>query len=128
MADGDTPAGGWVDLCLTFADAGLSVPPVPEGHRKLLIKQHDWFWSSRPDVDSFQMYRFEYVKELLTGSVDDYSAISHQGHGVNSYGLNVSIVQGRLAIIFQHGWGGVYSNPMKDLTAITACFSKCASC
>ena len=38
MADGDEPAVGWVDLYLTFADAGSSVPPIPEDQRQLQMR------------------------------------------------------------------------------------------
>lgn len=122
MSDGGLASISWVDLCLTFANAGLSAPPIPMDHRDLLVKQHEWFWSTRPDVEPFKMYFFEYVEELLTGHVNNYSAISHIGHGINSYGLNVSIVKAPIAVIFQHLWGGVYSTTTRNVADIAACF------
>lgn len=43
-----------------------------------------------------------------------YAAVSHAGHGVNSYGLNVYIVTDDIAVFVQHGWGGVYADPAKE--------------
>jgi hypothetical protein len=99
------------------------VPPIPEAHRKELSHLYEWCWSTRDDIVAGNMYRFRYVDELLSGYVADYTAVSHSGHGINSYGLNVSIVTGPLALVFQHSWGGGYSNPTNDLIEIAACFS-----
>jgi hypothetical protein len=117
-------AKGWVDLCLTFGNAGLSVPPIPKDHRERLIAHGEWFWSTRAGINSFEMYRFSYAKEILDGPVDDYSAVSHSGHGVNSYSINVSIVKAPLAVIFQHSWGGIYSNPVMEFAKIATCFAE----
>jgi hypothetical protein len=58
-------AKGWVDLCVTFGDEGLSVPPIPKDHRERLIACGKWFWSTRPDIDTLTMYRFLYAKEIF---------------------------------------------------------------
>ena len=65
---------------------------------------------------------FDYVQEILNGNVDDYSAVSHCGHGANSYGLNVTVVRAPLALTFQHLWGGVYTNPLTANVEIAASF------
>jgi hypothetical protein len=122
VTKGQKASPGWVDLCMTFGDAGLSVPPIPKSHQERLIAQGKWFWSTRADINSFDMYRFRYAKEILTGPVDEYSAVSHSGHGVNSYSINVSIVQGPLAVVFQHSWGGVYNRPVMEFARLAACF------
>ncbi len=117
-------SSGWIDLCMTFGDVGLSVPPIPKDHRDRLTAQGDWFWSTRRDINAFEMYRFHYANEILAGPVDDYSAVSHSGHGVNSYSINVSIVKGPLAVVFQHGWGGVYDRPVMEFARLAASFAE----
>jgi hypothetical protein len=107
---------------MTFGESGLSVPPIPKSHQERLITQGKWFWSTRPDITAMNMYRFRYAKEIVSGPVDDYSAVSHSGHGVNSYSINVSIVKGPLAVVFQHPWGGVYARPVMEFARIAACF------
>jgi hypothetical protein len=117
-------SSGWSDLCMTFGESGLSVPPIPKDHRDRLVAQGEWFWSTRADINSFAMYRFFYAKEILTGPVDEYSAVSHSGHGVNSYSINVSIVKGPVAVLFQDSWGGVYSRPVMEFARLAACFAE----
>ena len=114
---------GWRDLCVTFGDAGLSVPPIPKAHRAELSGLYKWCWSTRADISPGDMYMFEYVNEILAGPVSDYSAVCHAGHGMNSYGLNVTIVKAPLALLFQHSLGGAYSNPTTDFIQIAACFA-----
>jgi len=67
------------------------------------------------------MYMFDrYVDEALAGPVDDYLAISHAGHGVNSYGLNYHLVCGPLALFTQNSWGGVYTDPAESRAGVAA--------
>jgi hypothetical protein len=113
---------GWIDLCLSFGNECLAVPPIPAGHRERIAKQSDWFWSTRSDVTASNMYLFQYVDEILAGPVVEYSAVSQSGHGVNSYGLNVSIVKGPLAVVFQHSWGGAYNSPAMEACELSFCF------
>jgi len=109
---GRNSGSGWEDLVLTFADATLPAPPIPEYLRAGLVGRRAWCWSSisvKPD----SMYFLEpAVASRHARTV--YAAVSHAGHGVNSYGLNVYIVTQDLAIFIQHGWGGVYVDPAKE--------------
>jgi hypothetical protein len=122
MAKRKKGSPGWVDLCMTFGESGLSVPPIPKDHRDRLVAQGEWFWSTRADINAMNMYRFRYANEIVTGPVDEYSAVSHSGHGVTSYGINVSIVKGPLAVVFQHSWGGVYNRRVMEFARLAACF------
>jgi hypothetical protein len=60
-------------------------------------------------------------KRSLTDQVDDYTAVSHSGHGINSYSINVSIVKAPLAVLFQLSWGGVYGYPVMEYGSIATC-------
>jgi hypothetical protein len=69
------------------------------------------------------MYMFDrYVDEALARPVENYLAISHAGHGGNSYGLNYHLVYGPLALFTQNGWGGVYMDPAERQAGIAATF------
>lgn len=84
----------------------------------------DWCWSTRPDIDPMAMYMFDrYVSEATGGGVGDYVAVSHAGHGANSYGLNFHLVFDAVGFFVQHGWGGVYMNPMETRTAIACTYA-----
>jgi hypothetical protein len=51
-------------------------------------------------------------------------AMSHAGHGWNSYGLNLVACSGPLAVFVQHAYGGTFTNPLTDLMAINATYSR----
>lgn len=122
MASQSTGPGrsdGWVDLAVTFAEAVLVVPPVPIPFRQGLLRVGEWCWSTRADIDPMGMYLFDrYVTEAIDEPVGDYAAVSHAGHGSNSYGLNFDLVHEGVGVFVQHGWGGAYMDPVEAKTAI----------
>ena len=114
MASAPSPDNpSWLELTRKFTDAGLPLPPIPDQLRVQLRTEHDWCWSTRP-IDPFDMYAFDhpgltdtqFLLDVLADRVADYAAVSHSGHGINSYGLNFHLVHERLAILMQVGWGG----------------------
>ena len=48
------------------------------------------------------------VDEVVKEDLEDYVAVSHAGHGVNSYSINYALVSGSLGLFLQTLWGGVY--------------------
>lgn len=116
------PGNGLADLMNTLRKAQLPFPPVPESLRSEIVRRESWVWSTRP-IDPMAMYLFrDYLVEAVAGPVDNYFAICHAGHGVNSYGLNYHLVYGPLALFIQNGWGGVYSKPEYDKARIFVAF------
>jgi hypothetical protein len=116
------PGAGYDNLVATLLSAQLPLPPVPVPFQADLRCHHSWVWSTRP-ISPMDMYMFDrYVDEAGTGPVDDYVAVSHAGHGVNSYGLNYHLVYGPLALFTQNGWGGGYADPAKERESIAATF------
>jgi len=100
----------WKDLQLTFAEEQLVVPVIPAEFKKKLKKLDDWVWSTRPTEDSLAMYMHsEPIVDFLKGGVEPYFAISHAGHGMNSYALNLALVQDRISVFLQFGFGGAYT-------------------
>jgi hypothetical protein len=121
-AAGRPRRAGYDDLVATLLEAPLARPPVPVPFRRHLKRRAPWVWSTRP-IDSMDMYMFRrYVEEALAGPVDDYLAISHAGHGVNSYGLNYHLVYGPLALFTQNGWGGGYMDTAESQARVAETF------
>ena len=97
-------------MVATFQSAALPEPPIPERLRTDVYRIEEWCWATRP-IDAMEMYMFrEYPGEVLSGRVADYVAVSHAGHGANSYGISLHLVYGRLAVFVQTLWGGVYTD------------------
>src|SRR5262245_3793901 len=105
----------WADLTTRFTKAGLALPPIPQPLLGRLRRQSDWCWSTRP-IDGFDMYMFfqidhdgrRFLIDVLCDRVEDYAAVSHAGHGLNSYAINFHLVYGPLAVLMQVGWGRGY--------------------
>lgn len=105
----------WVELATKFIGAGLPLPPIPPVLRAQLQPYGGWCWSTRP-IDSMEMYLFldfrpggrTYLIDVLQDRVEDYAAVSHAGHGINSFAINFHLVHGPLAVVMQVAWGGVY--------------------
>jgi hypothetical protein len=121
------PGAGYDDLVARLPAAQLALPPVPVLFQPRLKRRGPWVWSTRL-IDPMDMYMFHrYVEEALFSPVDDYIAISHAGHGVNSYGLNYHLVYGPLALFTQNLWGGVYTDPAESHARIAATFRLAAN-
>ena len=101
---------GLVATRRAFAEVGLAEPPVPHRFERRVRVIAPWCFATRP-VDPMAMYFFDqYVMEVFSATPQDYVAISHAGHGANSYAINYHLVDGSLAIFAQVGWGGVYDD------------------
>ena len=115
------------DVGATFAAAGLPVPPLPSSLRSALVRRDDWLWATR-EIDQLEMYVFrKYPGEAFKHEVADYLAISHAGHGANSYSINYHLVLGPLALFTQVGWGGVYMDNAEAVAEMTAQFAGIAA-
>ena len=127
IAGGIEPADGATDLAATFTAAGLPVTPIPAVLGPALIRRDEWLWATR-EVDRLEMYIFgRYPGEILKASVADYFAISHAGHGANSYSINYHLVLGPLALFTQVCWGGVYMDNAQAVAAMAAQFAGIAA-
>ncbi len=110
---------GYSNMVSAFMRAGLQPPLVPIPLRRKLSVQEEWCWGTRP-VSPFEMYMMSgrYVSELLT-EVEDHVAVSHAGHGLNSYGLQFTLMLGPVVLILQNSFGGVYDDKEKSCRAIS---------
>lgn len=102
----------------TFREADLPSPPIPSRFESSLQALGSW-WFATNDVSPAAMYLFEtdFLLTLLTGHVDDFVAVSHAGHGANSYALSYFLVDGPLALLLQTAWGGVYTDVERAVAA-----------
>jgi hypothetical protein len=105
---------GFKAATATFTKAGLPLPPIPSEFVVGLKEIEPWCFASRR-VTGIEMYFFDrYLKEVRTSRVPAYVALSHAGHGINSYSLNYDLVVGSLALFAQVSWGGVYTGHFSE--------------
>lgn len=116
-------ASGYEDMLATFESAGLPEPPIPTRFRSQLRRIEEWCWATR-QIDPIEMYMFHYPAEVLSGDVEDYVAVSHAGHGANSYGISLHLVDGPVAVFVQTLWGGVYTDNDAQAKGLDAQFRK----
>lgn len=102
-----------VELDRTLQHAGLAVPQVARrfAEHGRLTAFDTWHVASKPFPDAFADYTFDGPLPTLLGPVADQIAISHAGHGINSYGLNLRLALGPVAMQLQVAWGGAYGGP-----------------
>lgn len=106
----------------TLAEAGLLCPPFGAGKDEPVRTYGPWSWGTRR-IDPFLLYMFE-IEQILDQVIDGpVFAMSHAGHGLNSYGLNVVTSGGPYAVFFQHGFGGVYTDPLRSRLEINSAYS-----
>jgi YD repeat-containing protein len=94
-----------------FERAELDVPDIAVRFARAgrLRSYGSWHHASEPQPSPFDDYRFDGPVMGLLGPVREQLAISHAGHGINSYSLNLRLAVGPVAVMAQVGWGGVYS-------------------
>lgn len=90
-------------------DRELYVPNVPDGLAEKMREFDSWYWGTQPFPSPESDYLIASVEYLKTRIPDQY-AVNHWGHGINSYGLNLRIAIGNLAIMGQVGWYGAYND------------------
>lgn len=112
------------DLVSTLGAAGIAVPPLGSTGLSEVLVYGGWSWGSAY-VPPLGMYLFE-VETVAHHLIDRgrFFALSHAGHGINSYGLSLVTAAGPLAAYVQHGYGGGYSDPVGDHIAINATYSR----
>jgi len=117
-------ADGSLDLVATLSSAGIALPPSRSRSNSDVHTYGPWSWGSRY-VPPFVLYMFE-VDHVARQLIEHgrFFALSHAGHGINSYGLNLITAAGPVAAYVQHGYGGGYANPVKELIAINATYSR----
>jgi len=102
--------GNLLDECVRVT---LAAPPIPS-RMQILLRQHDlWAWSTRSAdrVDPLKEYMLD---DWTREPAEDFVTLSHAGHGVNSYGLTLSMAYGPVALMVQGAWGGAFGGPVDN--------------
>lgn len=119
-------ASGIRDL---FEASTLAAPPVPASLEPTFVGRDQWAFASRPITPGFghmaAYHAWPYLHEMLTAEPEDYVAVIHGGHGLNSYTLNYFLKYRRIAIVCQIPWGGVYSDAEHARTEVAEHFASC---
>ncbi|AXT84230.1 hypothetical protein C6I20_02830 [Aeromicrobium sp. A1-2] len=114
------------ELIGTVGRAGIALPPLGKWSLNEVQTYGAWSWGTRfvPPQDLYMFYVEPIARQLIEHG--PFFAMAHAGHGLNSYGLNLVTASpsGAVAAYVQHGFGGVYSNPVKDLIDINATYSR----
>lgn len=115
---------GLSDLSAAVGDAGIARPPTGAAPAASINSYGRWSWGDRY-VPAMLMYMFDtgLVAQVLSEHGRLF-ALSHAGHGVNSYCLNLVTSKGPVAAFVQHHWGGAYTDPLRSLIAINTTYSR----
>lgn len=111
-------------ITTTLAEVGLLQPPLGADETEGVRTYGPWWWGTRRIDPMRTLYMFD-VDEIVTEIIErgPFFAMSHAGHGLNSYGLNLVTTGGPFAVFFQHGFGGVYMSPLRTRLAINEAYS-----
>jgi hypothetical protein len=110
-----------------FEEAGLPTPPVPEQFRARIDEIAQQTWATGP-VDPFLLYAFGVTRESLSALGTDSFAVSHAGHGANSYAISLLLAVPGLTVAVQEGWGGAYMEPDEARSDVAGMFDAVADC
>ena len=115
---------GYASMVREFMRARLQPPPIPQSLRPQIFAQGDCCWGTRPE-NSFEMYlMWDYIVQLLPDRLINYVAVSHAGHGINSYGLQFALGYGPLVVIVQNSWGGAYNDHAENACSISRTYNQ----
>ncbi|MFF2551006.1 hypothetical protein ACFVUS_08395 [Nocardia sp. NPDC058058] len=114
------------EMCELFDANHLGEPPIPARFRSKLTKLGEWAYATR-DIDPLAMYLFDqYPHEAERERVEDYVAVCHAGHGINSYAVTYQLTIGSLALFAQAGWGGIDDDRVAGAAKVRDMFNACA--
>lgn len=107
---------GAAGLARVLAGEGLAPPPLGSTAEADINSYGHWSWgSSYLPPNLAYMFNVQAVRRSFLDNGPFFS-LTHGGHGVNSYALNLVATAGPLAVFVQHPFGGVY-NDHKQMVA-----------
>ena len=104
--------------------AGLTPPPVPVSLVEQFRRLDRWLYATRT-LGRGDMYETSLPLELFERPVDDYVALGHSGHGLNSYTLTYCLVWAPLAVFIERAWGGAYMDQERSNAEINRLYKRC---
>lgn len=116
---------GAIDMMLTLAREGLTCPPMV-GLEQQIETFGEWHWGTRyVEPGDLYMFRPARVLEWACSGEQEF-VLSHWGHGVNSYGLNLVLTVGPLAAFVQHAYGGALTEPIDACVRVARTYARLA--
>ena len=121
-------ASGWskdyARLEALLAEAGLSMPPMPDGADARLKERGEWCYSTRALKES-PLNVQHYVRKAIAGASPDYVLVARVEHGADSCAMHYFLVQGPLQIFLQVGRGSPAAGGRSttSVTSVNECFA-----
>lgn len=114
------------EIATALSELALVIPTPWRSMASQVVPYGNWTWGDGL-VDRNEMYRFDpsvAVRYIETAGVR--FALSHAGHGLNSYGLTLLTTSpcGSVAAFVQHTFGAVYLDPLVEVDAINATYAR----
>ena len=109
------------DLVSKLSNATLDIPLLPPWAPGILrcTESPGWAWGTDPTLDPFEVYFFGNWEPFIRSGRQDFWMFGQRGHGANSYGIGLIAKIGNVLIAQQHGWGGVYMDPVKATESVS---------
>lgn len=112
-----TRPSGYANMLATLTAAGLPAPPIGDISAGAVRTNSEWNWASRDLPGSLYQFNLDRIANELIDRGPIF-ALRHEGHGLNSYALNLVTTIGPVAAYVQHPWGGVYMEQSGSSDAI----------
>ena len=104
-----------------LAEAGLTMPPMPDGADARLKERGEWCYSTRSLKES-PLNLQHYVRKAIAGASPDYVLVARVGHGADSCAMHYFLVQGPLQVFLQVGRGSPAAGG-RSTTSVNECFA-----
>lgn len=105
-----------------LAEAGLGMPPMPEGVESRLKERAERCFSTRAHKES-PTNLLHYVRKAIGGISPDYVLVAHAGEGTDPQALHYYLAQGPLQIFLRMSWSGATDDralgPLAECLALT---------
>jgi hypothetical protein len=118
--DSESESGDENDMFDFLESNELDEPPYFADFYQFIEREENgfgWRLAGGPDISTFADYMQESFSTVLENPMSPQLALSHEGHGINSYGLNLRMQVGPVLIVAQYGWGGGYMDVEKQRAA-----------
>jgi len=104
-----------------LAEAGLAVPPLPDGADARLKEREDACFSTRAFKES-PINLQHYARKAIAGASPDYVLVARVGQGADSCAMHYFLVQGPLQLFLQLAYGSPAGRD-RSATQINECFT-----
>ena len=122
MAKAKDSGGDYARVEGLLAEAGLTMPPMPEMAEARLKEREDDCFSTRTFKES-PANLLHYVRKAIGGVSPDYVLVALGRDGRTADALHFFLVQGPLQLFLQIGWGGAGAARERATALVNDCFA-----